>query len=245
MVPKSQEDPETIEQAIDRIVASHNDDPTAHLGTGQSLEEHRQNDVIDHPAGSILADKVTPRQMWFEYPFHTLDDWSHSAVFYTLSSPGVEVSIPSGAAATYYLFTTPYDALDWMDWSKNPYFEAFAYLNVSSGRYREIAWGSAIGDNVLGFRADGTTLYAVCIINGSDHTASISGAVTSGRRNYRAYVDPATGNVNFEIDGVLVKQLTGLTLSGADESGLAIVGKRVSGATDSWAVFSMVMARDL
>ncbi len=58
MLSKSQEDPETIEQAIARIVQEHNNDETAHLATGQSLESHKASEIIDHLAKSIVSDKL-------------------------------------------------------------------------------------------------------------------------------------------------------------------------------------------
>lgn len=51
-------DATTIDQAIAEAVAAHNDEPEAHLDEAQSLETHRGNDVIDHPAESVVNDKV-------------------------------------------------------------------------------------------------------------------------------------------------------------------------------------------
>lgn len=57
-IPKSQTDPTTISEAIAAGVAVHNDDSEAHLDTSQSLEQHRTNDIIDHPAESTVNDKM-------------------------------------------------------------------------------------------------------------------------------------------------------------------------------------------
>lgn len=57
---KSSDDSETIEQAIVRLIAEHNDEPNAHLGVGQSLENHKSNETIDHPESSIVPDKMSP-----------------------------------------------------------------------------------------------------------------------------------------------------------------------------------------
>lgn len=245
MLPKSQTDSETIEQAITRLISEHNDDPTAHVSPGQSLDNHRLSDVIDHLAGSILADKITPRQLWFEYNLNTIDDWSGDKTRWFLSSPGIQVSTPSGNTSYFDLYTSPYDAFDIFDWSKNPYFEALVYVNPQNNRVRIFNWGGAIGDNVLGFRYESNKLYAECVINGTSHSSEIVGAVVSGLKNYRAYVDPATSHVKYEIDGVLVKELSGLTLSGHDASGLWLRAKGLSSGVDSWGVFNIVIARDL
>lgn len=56
---KSSTDSETIEQAIARLIAVHNSDPTAHLGIDGSLLAHKSDEVIDHPALSIVPDKFS------------------------------------------------------------------------------------------------------------------------------------------------------------------------------------------
>ena len=58
LMNKSSIDPEKIEEAIDRIVQAHDDDPTAHLDDGQSLTSHRASEIIDHRAESIVNDKL-------------------------------------------------------------------------------------------------------------------------------------------------------------------------------------------
>lgn len=58
LLPKSQDDPETIEQAIARIVDEHNENEEAHLDTGQSLQSHKASEIIDHVAESIIEDKI-------------------------------------------------------------------------------------------------------------------------------------------------------------------------------------------
>lgn len=55
---KSQTDAEKIEEAIVRLITEHNDDETAHLGAGQSLQSHKAAEIIDHLAESIVEDKI-------------------------------------------------------------------------------------------------------------------------------------------------------------------------------------------
>lgn len=56
--PKNSEDNEKIEQAIDRVVGAHNNDPDSHVNPGQSLQSHKASLVIDHLARSIVGDKL-------------------------------------------------------------------------------------------------------------------------------------------------------------------------------------------
>ena len=71
-LPKNQTDPTTIDAEISAAIAAHNSDPDAHTAAGQSIDLHRVNDVLDHPAGSALADKWTMSEMDFTTLFENL-----------------------------------------------------------------------------------------------------------------------------------------------------------------------------
>jgi len=58
LLEKSQTDPETIEEAIDRLILVHNESEESHLGAGQSLQSHKASEIIDHIVASIIADKI-------------------------------------------------------------------------------------------------------------------------------------------------------------------------------------------
>ncbi len=67
-LPKNQIDPQLITEAIDAAIEAHNNDPEAHLGAGQSLEQHKSNEMIDHPASSIVPDKFDSANNFFLLP---------------------------------------------------------------------------------------------------------------------------------------------------------------------------------
>ena len=67
LLAKSAEDPTTIDQAIESAIIAHEADPTAHLGPGESLEQHKTNEVIDHPAQSVVADKFSVTNSLINY----------------------------------------------------------------------------------------------------------------------------------------------------------------------------------
>src|SRR3989304_2622032 len=48
---KAQDDAETIEEAIVRLVGVHNDATDAHLGSTRSLEAHMGGEGVYHPGG--------------------------------------------------------------------------------------------------------------------------------------------------------------------------------------------------
>lgn len=57
-LPRTNNDPTSIDEAIAAAVDSHNNDPDAHYGPDQALEVHRENPVIDHLAESVVNDKL-------------------------------------------------------------------------------------------------------------------------------------------------------------------------------------------
>jgi hypothetical protein len=84
LLPKSQIDNELIEEAIARLILEHNEDETAHLGTGQSLQSHKASEIIDHLARSIVFDKISGSQMIYNTQFE------NSAVFSVVGTPVFE-----------------------------------------------------------------------------------------------------------------------------------------------------------
>ena len=55
---KSQISAEKIEEAINRMIQDHEDDPDSHLETGESLHSHKASEIIDHIVDSIIEDKI-------------------------------------------------------------------------------------------------------------------------------------------------------------------------------------------
>ncbi len=55
---KSQISTEKIEEAVARLIQSHEDDANAHVEVGESLYSHKASEIIDHIASSIINDKI-------------------------------------------------------------------------------------------------------------------------------------------------------------------------------------------
>lgn len=72
---KSLDDDETIEQAIARMIKEHEADPEAHLGEGESLQNHKHDSVLDHPAGSVLIDKFSTSSFSYNLFFSDYNKW--------------------------------------------------------------------------------------------------------------------------------------------------------------------------
>lgn len=66
LLQKAQDNAQTIDEAIAAAILAHEADPTAHLGDGESLEAHKSDIIIDHPAQSVVLDK-TPYQNYDQF----------------------------------------------------------------------------------------------------------------------------------------------------------------------------------
>lgn len=55
---KALDDPETIEEAIERLIGAHDENVDAHLGANGSLLSHKASEIIDHLAESVVNDKM-------------------------------------------------------------------------------------------------------------------------------------------------------------------------------------------
>lgn len=79
LLAKAQDNPQTIEQRIAEMIAQHEADPEAHMGPGESIENHRINEVVDHPAFSVYDDKLAYDRNVFETNFQTLSGFDITA----------------------------------------------------------------------------------------------------------------------------------------------------------------------
>lgn len=57
-LPKTQIDPTTIDEQIAADIAAHNADPDAHMEALASLAQHRESEIVDHLAESVVNDKL-------------------------------------------------------------------------------------------------------------------------------------------------------------------------------------------
>lgn len=105
--PKSQVDPETVEEAITRIVAQHEHDPASHLGENESIEAHRTSEVIDHLAGSILPDKKDMTDLNYDINFQSLDGFSITG-YASVGDLKLNLYVESPSANTARVYFVPF-----------------------------------------------------------------------------------------------------------------------------------------
>lgn len=202
---KAQDDAETIEEAIARLITAHEADSGAHTGSGESLETHKAQDIIDHPAGSILADKETFTEVVSKCNFGSLDGWHISdALWVKIQAYGAAL-----IAAEYGVENNSWikQNISWSEgftaWDKNWMIQFVAWSNYGTGvTFR----GGLIGDgfqegfgleflngDVRGFLQNGAA-YTYTSYFTIDHTDI---------HTYRAIYDRTEEEFQFYVDGVL------------------------------------------
>ena len=208
---KNQTDSETIEEAINRLIVDHNNDPTSHLEEGQSLQSHKASAIIDHLAASIVLDKMA-RKFSVNTNFESLAGWGQykgGTGYIQISFPGVLLagtSLGSGWAQIICdnTFGGNFDA------SFDCQYKSVNFLlNPSNGiaRFGVGVTRVADGDTGLYFEINHGVIYC-CAINAPATVLSASlGMLSAGWHCFEIDYDASTNTAQFIIDGVVVYTL--------------------------------------
>lgn len=133
-LPKDQENPQLISEAISEAIIAHEQDPTAHLGAGESLEQHKTNEVVDHPAFSVLDDKLAYDRNYFLMNFADFDNYDHSSNSQYLALNSLYFSSPNSSGSQWFYAATQdmWSGSEFL-FSKNPrFFTKFQLSNVTN-----------------------------------------------------------------------------------------------------------------
>lgn len=218
LLEKSQVDPEKIEEAIARLILVHNEDETAHLGAGQSLQSHKASEIIDHVVDSIIADKIKDR----EVPITKLEDFSwerHSLSIESLdgwikSASGVAIAVGDLTLATGPVANT--EELAYAQggvvakWSKKIIAQYVFRLISTTNQIAYIVTGTVVEafvkDQCIGFKIVNGILYASWkyYYSGSvyESNVEISGIDFTDFHIYRVEFIPGV-SIKWYIDDVL------------------------------------------
>jgi hypothetical protein len=206
---KSATDDETIEEAINRLIAVHEASATSHLGVGESMQNHKSADVIDHPLGSVVGDKISKIDFIFMPTFESLDRYTYSASTITPKLNTVDLFTSSVNNNIAYLYATGASGASNYD----PVYKAtiqFSLTLFSSSNitvYAGAGVNEAMGGGPFaGFKIVNGTLYGCEGVFGSEgyeeYTTEITGITTNARHNYRVEIDPIHSSLDFYVDGV-------------------------------------------
>jgi len=214
LLEKSQVDNETIEEAIDRLIAAHDDDANAHIGEGKSLDTHKTQATVDHPADSVIEDKikdgnVTTKKFSFERfyihtQFESIDGWAITAgvSIYAVSQMVLETGAVINTTRRAHISTA-----DWNDGGGAPADSPEFQTTVRFKRATEqVAYiGQCEPDDPFGwgFKIVDGTLYAWYTDNDNNvYTQEIAGITLTDWNVYRC-VFTGGSKIEFYVNGVL------------------------------------------
>lgn len=227
MLAKSQTDPETIEEAIARLIAAHESDAEAHIGAGESLENHKAASVLDHPVESIGINKLERNffnKIVVAASLQSLDAFQVQSVETELGPAGVWINTSSVLNNQAYFATREIPTLR-MQFDQDPILDISVKFALGSGH--DIYFG--IGDQALfesgpfvGFKVSNNVISAtVWDINGANETAEVISVPTLGDfHDYHIEYVHGVG-AKFYVDNVLVSTIANTTPDG--EYGQAFV----------------------
>jgi hypothetical protein len=212
LLPKAQDDATTIDAEITAAVAAHNDDPTAHMAAGQSIDVHRVNSIIDHPQGSVLADKVTQTEWVMQDSFPTTDVWyptnaTKGANNYGLGFYATNAALASADVSAGIPF---WNDLDFGTKEIVLQFGAYFY-HPTSANYAVFGAGTDttyISSAGLGIKFTNTGVQLYQEAKGVRYSGTAHAMTTQANHIYRVHLSPSLGNVRLFVDGVLVDTMT-------------------------------------
>lgn len=161
---KAQDDAEKIEEAIVRLIQAHNEDSEAHLSAGESLGAHKNEPVLEHPAGSVLADKWTMTEHDFTTLFETIDPFvTLGNVF--VSFPGARILSSASGEGGRSRLKMPFESRNMTFFPQKSFLWQFVF-NVETWNNGQ-AWfnfgfaGSDFGKSGVGLKVinNGATFY--------------------------------------------------------------------------------------
>ena len=215
MMSKSQTDSETIEEAITRIVATHEEDPDSHLGDGESLQSHKASAIIDHVVGSVASDKFSHIDNYHLCSFESLDNWTITGNVSLDGWPGVSLVVEPDVFDVSYMRSVVRHSSNYIDYTKIMFFQSVLWFDSEQNCKSWFGLGGYTSPTSLegfGFYYYNGDLKGFW---GKGATISYTSAITVDPticHTYRAQYDPETQTVYFYIDGVQVASLTFETL---------------------------------
>jgi hypothetical protein len=206
MLPKSGVDDETIEEAINRLITVHNDDETAHLGTGQSLQSHKASEIIDHLANSIVPDKISSRFATYSNSFVVPSTYDNSGIVEQAGYGRIYAQVTSVTHDSY--ITPQIELLDGRELPTAGFLWDLSFA-ISKGGTPSYTGLLSCGDDYVGFgfSINNTGIRAFYAIDGSitysDYLSISLGELHRGR----FFIDPITKLMQVSVDDELLATL--------------------------------------
>jgi len=218
MLAKALDDPQTINEAITEAIAAHEADSEAHLGVGESLETHRAQDVIDHPAESIVPDKIITNfysDQAIMSSFQSLDAFGASSYILDLEFGGVFMATTTVLNNRGYIQSKNLN-VSTCDMDKNPQLDICIKATAQGTHDCEFGIGgigAGFDQYFCGFYTDGVDLYGRIVNEDSsiDESVLLDYAYDTNFHTYSVKYIYGEG-AYFYVDAVLVGQILDTSL---------------------------------
>jgi len=249
---KGQTDDEKIEEAIDRLIEAHNDDADSHLGEDQALQSHKAAEIIDHIAGSVVADKFSHQDFYYLYNFETIESWEKSAEVYLSDWPGVVVSAFEPTYLVSYLYSVLAMRDLFLDYTKTLVFQSVVVVD----QYLDSVFICGIGDWSAGTPLTPDFGFGFQLLNGvlkgwcdNGSTILYTDAIDYDEtieHIFRAQWDPDTEKFSFYIDGVVVGTISTSTHDEDMEGAVFYVCQSVVEDGECWcSIRNLLLSRSI
>lgn len=249
MLYKALDDDQTIAQAIAAAIATHETDPDSHTGEGEALETHKAQEVVDHPIGSVVADKLSHTELVAEANFESLDAWTITGTVTLQGWTRVSLYIETGGVEISKIVSLVDGPDEFIDFTKNMLFQTILYLTDKTNKKAFLMFGKYTNDTTM-------TGFGFEIVNGVvkgfwqnsvglQKTADL-GINAEAIHVFRAQYSAANKKVSFYIDGVLKGSITDANINGITAEGWVSYILKTNGETDgSMIIKNVIISRQI
>ena len=218
-MPKNQIDPQLITEAISQAIAVHEADPESHLGSGESLQSHKASVIIDHVAGSVLADKITMSEVDVYTDFGSLMGWVTTGDFDNGYWPGIRLGSDYPSASGTKIIAEEGFCENVFNLSKDFIIEYAGLISDSITSTQFVGLSNAdypvSGNTMVGFKIINNVCKFVFGKGAFFHLSPVVTVDLSTPHVYRAQYNAQFKVIQFFLDGVLVEQVDLSSLSGS------------------------------
>ena len=202
---------ETIEQAIARLIAVHEGDGNSHLGANESLAAHKAADVIDHPAQSIVADKITGGDVLINTHFETLDPWVTDGTVSNTSFDGLHFYVEYNSVNLSKAYSAMFANAPYFLDTSDMYFECQAVFDLDNSHFQ--AWLGPVFSELssqvgFAFQVRDGVMYAHVKRGTTVSDTNLGSGMITGTHFYSAYFSFTDQTVVFKIDGTVVATIS-------------------------------------
>ena len=245
---KAQDDSETIEEAIVRLIGEHESDAGAHTGAGESLETHKTQDAIDHKAGSVLADKETMTEFSIKTMFESIDGWYTGGSVSNTDIPGLVLYIEVGAVEYSYITTAPQIPHNFNNSNFNMLFQVNCHVDVVGEDFDiNLGFFPNFGTTPYGwgFVREGGNLYAHVKSGAVQNRSGILSVDMHDDHTYRVIYNALVEEFTFYIDGVLVATLDLPGIGYEDDGGPMLYIKNTADSDGNLVIGTLFFSREI